>query len=107
MTSMIIHSALLRVRVARVAERVHNLEPLEHLLLAMLRAFVDEPGAELFGDLVDVDALQELANRGRADIGEERVVAFVLGLLPEVEVLVFVEQLRSGPTSCSPGSMTT
>ncbi len=58
----------------------------------MLRAFVDESSAQLFGDLVDVDALEELANRGRADIGEERVVAFVLGLLAEVEVLVFSEE---------------
>ena len=56
----------------------------------MLRAFVDETRAQLFGDLVDVDALQQLANRGRADIGEERVVALVLGLLAEIEVLVFV-----------------
>src|SRR6266576_3669619 len=59
----------------------------------MLRAFVDESGAELLRNLVDVDSLQQLANCGRADVGEERVVVLVLRLLLEVEELVLIEQL--------------
>ena len=78
--------------IARVAERVHNLEALEHLLLAMLRAFVDESGAELLRHLVDVDSLQKLTNRRCADVDEECVVAFVLSLLAEEEVLVLGEE---------------
>src|SRR3954463_822427 len=54
----------------------------------MLRAFVDQSGAEFLRDLVDVDSLQQLANRRRADVGKERVVAFVFRLLPEVEVFI-------------------
>ena len=46
----------------------------------MLRRLVDEPRAQLLGDLVDVEAAEQLANRGRADVGEERVVALVLRL---------------------------
>src|SRR5437868_6277817 len=59
----------------------------------MLGAFVDESGAELLRNLVDVDSLQQLAHGGCADVGEESVVALVLRLLLQVEELVLVEQL--------------
>src|SRR5881409_3391156 len=59
----------------------------------MLRSFVDESGAEFFRNLVDVDPLQQLADGRRADVGEECVVAFVLGLLLQVEERVLVEKL--------------
>src|SRR5689334_10071415 len=62
----------------------------------MLRAFVDESFAELVGDGVDVDAAQQLSNRGRADVGEEGVVVLVLRLLLHVEELVLIEQLIGG-----------
>src|SRR3954453_21737283 len=62
----------------------------------MLRPFVDQTRAQLARDLVDVDSLEKLANRGRADVGEERGVALVLGLLLEIQELVFVEQLVLG-----------
>src|SRR4051812_31566163 len=55
----------------------------------MLRAFIDEAGAKLFRNLVDVDPLEKLADSGRADVGEERVVARVLCLLLQIEVLLF------------------
>src|SRR6267378_2992386 len=58
----------------------------------MLRPFVDETGAQLFRHFVDVDSLEQLTNSGGTDVGEERVVAFVLGLLPEIEILVFGEK---------------
>src|SRR4051794_8002947 len=59
----------------------------------MLRAFVDQARAQLARDLVDVDSLEQLANRGRSYVGEERVVALVLGLLLQVEERVLVEKL--------------
>ena len=59
----------------------------------MLRALVDESGAKLFRNLVDVDALQQLANGRRADVGEECVVAFLLRLLLDIEIAILVEQL--------------
>src|SRR6185436_2288531 len=59
----------------------------------MLRTLVYEARTKLLGDLVDVDSLQQLANGGRADVGEERVVAFLSRLRLEVEEFVFVEQL--------------
>src|SRR3954466_2830845 len=62
----------------------------------MLRAFVDQTRAQLARDLVDVDSLEQLANGGGADVGEERVVAPVLGFLLEVQELVFVQQLVLG-----------
>src|SRR4051812_35050986 len=62
----------------------------------MLRAFIDQTGAELRGDLVDVDSLEQLANSGRADVCEERVVAFVLRFLLQVQELVLVQQLVLG-----------
>ena len=74
---MIIHSGLVaRVAgVAGVAERVDDLEPLEQLLLAVLRRLDRHGSAELVRELVDVEAAQQLAHGGRADVGEERGVA--------------------------------
>src|SRR3982750_1354809 len=62
----------------------------------MLRPFVDQTRAQLARDLVDVDSFEQLANRGRADVGEECVVALVLGFLLEIQELVFVQQLVLG-----------
>src|SRR6267154_4101223 len=59
----------------------------------MLGAFIDQASAQLGRDLVDVDSLQQLAASGRADVGEESVVALVLRLLLQREERVFVEQL--------------
>src|SRR5258708_2575281 len=59
----------------------------------MLRAFIDQTRAQLGRNLVDVDSLQQLAASGRADVGEECVVALVLRLLLQREERVFVEQL--------------
>ena len=83
----------LLARITGVAERIDDLESLQHLLLAMLRAFVDESGAEFLRNPIDVDSPQQLANGGRADVGEEHVVALILRLLLQVEELVLVEQL--------------
>src|SRR5688500_267928 len=62
----------------------------------MLGAFVDEAGTKLFGNLVYIDALEELANGRRADVGEECGVAFILRLLLEIEITIFIEQLVLG-----------
>ena len=80
-------------RVARVAERVDDLEPLEQHLLPMLRRLDDDGRAELVRRLVDVEATEQLANRGRTDVGEERGVALFLRLRLEREELVLVEEL--------------
>ena len=82
-------------RVPRVAERVDDLEPLEQHLLAMLRRLRQHLSAQLLGRLVDVQLLEELTDRGRADVGDERAIAFFLRLRLQVEVLVLVEQLTS------------
>ena len=80
-------------RVAGVAERVHDLEPLEHLLLAMLARLGRHARAQLLGELLHVDALEQLAHRRRPDLGLERRVALLARLHAEREVLVLVEQL--------------
>ena len=70
--------------VARVAERVDDLEALEHLLLAMLRRLRRPRAARSSSaSLVDVEAAEQLANGGRADVGEERGVALFLRLLTQ------------------------
>ena len=79
--------------VARVAERVDDLEALQLLLLLVLARLDDHLRAELVGDLVDVEAAQQLAHRRRADVGHERGVALVLRLGAQREVLLLVEQL--------------
>src|SRR5262249_9041047 len=80
-------------RIARVAERVDDLEPFEQHLLAMLRRLDDDLRAQILGELVDVEAAEELANRGRADVGEERGVVLFFRFRAEREVLVLVEEL--------------
>src|SRR5258705_5520784 len=62
----------------------------------MLRALVDQTRAQFARDLVDVDSLEELANSGRANVCEERVVAFVLRLLLQREECILVEKLVRG-----------
>src|SRR4051794_11581707 len=52
-------------RLARVAERVDDLEPLEQHLLPMLRRLDDDGGTELVRHLVDVETAEQLAHRGR------------------------------------------
>src|SRR5689334_4744137 len=79
--------------VARVAERVDDLEPLEQHLLAMLRRLRHHISAQRFGELVDVETTQQLADRGRADVGHEGRIVLFLRFGAEVEVFVFVEQL--------------
>src|SRR5262245_7233319 len=76
-----------------VAERIDDLEPLEQHLLPMLRRLRRHFGAQRLGELVDVETTQQLAHRGRADVGDERGVSFLARLRAEVEVLVLVEQL--------------
>ena len=105
---MIIHSGLLRV--SPESPEVRNASTiLSRLSICFLRCCdvsSTTPSAELFGELVDIDPAQQLANRGRADVREECGVALFLRLLAKVEVLVFVEQLIR-PDVLLPGSMTT
>src|SRR5687767_5145651 len=82
--------------VARIAERVHNLKALQHLLLAMLRAFVHQTRAQIVGNLVDVDALEKLAHRRGSDVGVEGVIALVPCLRFQLEIPILVEQLVLG-----------
>src|SRR5213593_3008267 len=79
--------------VARVAERVDDLEPLQHLLLAMLARLGGDRLAQLVGELVDLDALEQLADRRRADVRLELRVALGLRLVAQLEIAVLVEQL--------------
>ena len=79
--------------VARGQEGVDDLEPLEHLLLAVLAGLGGHAGAQLVGQTADVEPAQQLSHRGSADIGLEGVVSLIPGLGPEGEVLVLVEQL--------------
>ncbi len=79
--------------VARVAERVDDLEALQLLLLLVLARLDDHLRAELVGDLVDVEPAEQVADRGGADVGEERGIALVLRLGAQREVLLFVEEL--------------
>jgi hypothetical protein len=78
---------------ARVQEGVHDLEPLEHLLLAVLAGLGGHRGAQLIGQLLDVDALQQRPHRRRADVGAEPGVALFPGLGAQGEVLLLIEQL--------------
>src|SRR6185295_493944 len=80
-------------RVARAEERVHDLEPLEHLLLAVLAGLRGDPRPELLRQLAHVDPAQQLAHRRRADVGPEGGVPLLARLGAEGEVLLFVQQL--------------
>ena len=73
----------------------------------MLRRLVDDLRAQLVGDLVDVEPPEQLANRGRADVGEEGVVALLLRLLAQLRGTRLRRGAGSLATSCVPGSMTT
>src|SRR2546425_1232614 len=80
-------------RGARVAERVHDLEALQHLLLAVLARLGGDRLAQLVGELVDGEPLEQGPHRGRADVRLEGGVALGLRLGTELEEAVFVEQL--------------
>src|SRR5215510_5055634 len=80
-------------RLARVAERVDDLEPLEQHLLPMLRRLHRDLRAELFRQLVDVETAEQLAHGRRADVGQERRIAFLFRLRAKVQILFFVEEL--------------
>ncbi len=92
-------------RIAGVAERVDDLEPLEQHLLAML-SISSRARAQRRRRGVDVETAQQLAHGRRTDVGQERDVVLFPRLRPEVQIFVFVQQLV-GRTSCLPGSMTT
>src|ERR1051325_1154711 len=79
--------------VARITERVDDLEPLEQHLLPMLRRLGHHLRAQLLGRLVDVELPEQIANGRRADVGVESAVALLLRLLSEIQVFVFVQQL--------------
>src|SRR5207247_9042993 len=83
----------LLARAPRVAERVHDLEPLQHLLLAMLARLGRDGLAQLVGELIDGEPLEQRAHRRRADVGAEPRVAFGPRLGAQLEVAVLVEQL--------------
>src|SRR5882724_4085899 len=80
-------------RIARAQERVHDLEPLEHLLLAVLAGLGGHTRAQLLGELAHVDPAQQLPHRRGADVGPEGAVAFLTRLGPEGEVLLLVQEL--------------
>ncbi len=80
-------------RISRPAECVDDLEPLEHLLLAMLRRLHGNRRAELVGDLVDVQTTQQLAHRGRPDVRLELGVAGLARLVAELQILVLIQEL--------------
>src|SRR6185437_12318232 len=80
-------------RVTRIPERVNDLEPLEHLLLAVLRRLIHHRGAQLLRHLVHVQPAQQLAHGGRPDVGPECVVVLRLRLLPQRQILILVQEL--------------
>src|SRR3989449_1531727 len=79
--------------VARVAHRVYDLEPLQHLLLAMLAGLVRDGVAQFVGELVDVDPLEQQADRRRPDVRPERRVALGLCLVAQLEEAILIQQL--------------
>jgi hypothetical protein len=91
---MIIQAGSLRVAgVPGVPEGVDDLEPLEHLLLAVLARLRRHPRAQLLGHLVHVEPPQQLAHGRRADVGEERLRRPPPAPWPQLQVLLLVEQL--------------
>src|SRR5881398_2319444 len=78
---------------AGVAERVHDLEALQHLLLAMLARLGRDRLAQLVGELIDVEPLQQRPHRRCADVRLECRVPLRLRLGAELQVAVLVEQL--------------
>ena len=79
--------------VARAQECVDDLQPLQHLLLAVLRRLDGNRRAQFLGERLDVDALEQLAHRRRTDLGAERVVPGVARLDAQREIFVLIEQL--------------
>src|SRR5512140_1887183 len=59
----------------------------------MLRRLHRDLRAQLLGDRVDVEPLEQLAHRGRADVGLEGVVVLRPRLLAQVQEFIFVEEL--------------
>ena len=80
--------------VTRMAESVHDLEPLEHLLLAMLAGLRHDPRAELVGHLVHVQPAQQLTHRRRTDVGAEHLVALCASLCTQLDVLLLVDEFQ-------------
>ena len=80
-------------RIARAQERIHDLEPLQHLLLAVLAGLGGHARPELLRQLADVDPAQQLAHRRGADVGAEGGVALLTRLGADGEVLVLVQEL--------------
>src|SRR3954452_14402328 len=78
---------------SRGEEGIHDLQPLEHLLLAVLAGLVGHSRAQLVGQPADVEPAQQLAHGGRADVGPEPAIPFLAGLGAEGQILVFIEQL--------------
>ncbi len=76
--------------VARLAEGLDQLQPLDDLLGLQLAGRLGEVGAQLLGLGLEVDGGQHLADRLGADAGAEGVLAELVDL---VEELVLVEEL--------------
>src|SRR3989454_925272 len=76
---------------AVVEQRVHRL--LQHLLLAMLAGLVRDGVAQFVGELVDVDPLEQQADRRRPDVRPERRVALGLCLVAQLEEAILIQQL--------------
>src|SRR6266704_3339238 len=80
-------------RVARVPERIDDLQPFELLLLAVLARLARDCLAQLVRQFVDVQPFEQRPHRRRADVGLERRIALGLRLGAQLEEPVFVEQL--------------
>ena len=95
MTSRIIHSGLLRTSPESPELRNAStiLSRLSSIFFRCCDVSTTTGRTELVGRLVDVEAAEQLAHRGRADVGEERGVALLLRLRLERQELVLVEQL--------------
>ena len=76
--------------VVRLFERLDHLEPLGDLLALGLRGRFAHLGAQLIGELGNVDRPQELADRVRTHAGGER---FVAHLVDELLVALLAEEL--------------
>src|SRR5437773_1864579 len=79
--------------VARVPERIDDLQPFELLLLAVLARLARDCLAQLVRQFVDVQPFEQRPHRRRADVGLERRIALSLRLCAQPEEPVFVEQL--------------
>ena len=75
--------------VARLAERIDDLQPLGELQLLLRRLLGAHLLAQLDGELLDVHALEQLLDRLGAHLGAEPVLVLVARL----PVLLFVQQL--------------